>query len=811
MTCIYLVIQRQTNRQLLKNWLAEKYRVIEIDSFKELKSDCGLVIVDSMTLGRLELEVSQFKQQQPFVPILLITPLEGIGLATRQLWKVIDELIISPINKVEMHARVHSLMQTRELHNTLQLQNEELLQRSEERYRSLFENNHTVMLIIDSETGAIITANPAAANFYGWTQQQMQCMNMAQLNMLLPVQRYSQIQPAFSQEYQRYEFQHCLADGSVRDVELFSGPIPVGNRKLLSVFVHDITERKKAMSELCISAVVFESQEGMMVTDAKKVILRVNHAFTQITGYTSEEALGRMPSMLKSGRYEDDFYVAMWQTLNAKGVWEGEIWNRRKNSELYLQYLNITVVYDQNGAVTNYVATFTDITQSKEAADKIELLAFYDPLTGLPNRRRLHDQLKPTLATSHHSGRKGALLFIDMDNFKILNDTFGHAMGDLLLQQVAKRLELCVREGDTVARLGGDEFVVMLKDLSDEVAEAAVQTELIGAKILATLNQPYQLETYEYHSTPSIGATVFNGSEQSAEELLKQADIAMYQAKASGRNSLRFFDPQMQADINTRVTMEADLRAALVDGQFELFYQPQVQNNHRIIGAEALIRWRHPTRGFVSPQDFIPLAEDTCLILPIGKWVLETACAQLKRWEESERTRNLQIAVNVSARQFHQPDFVAQVDQIVSHSAINHPARLKLELTETMVLDDVEDTINKMNQLRILGVHFSLDDFGTGYSSLSILKKLPFTQLKIDQSFVRDIVIDEDDAVIVQAIIAMANKLGMEVIAEGVESESQRLFLEQNNCFLFQGYLISRPLPIAELDLLLEQAHMECA
>lgn len=397
----------------------------------------------------------------------------------------------------------------------------------------------------------------------------------------------------------------------------------------------------------------------------------------------------------------------------------------------------------------------------------------------------------------------GALMFIDMDNFKILNDTLGHDMGDLLLQQVAQRLVSCVREGDTVARLGGDEFVVMLENLCDQTADAAAFAETIGHKIQVKLNQNYQLSIHEYRSTPSIGVTLFNGHGQTTDELLKQADIAMYQAKTSGRNTLRFFDPKMQADINARVALEKELRLAIHENQFMLYYQAQLDDNEHIIGAEVLIRWQHPLLGFVSPAEFIPLAEETGLILLIGLWVLETACKQLKIWQASVHTEHLQLAVNVSSRQFYQTDFVEQVTQVLADHQIN-PERLKLELTESLVLDDIDGTIVKMHALRAIGIQFSMDDFGTGYSSLSSLKKLPLNQLKIDQSFVRDITSDEDDAVIVQTIIAMANKLGMEVIAEGVETQAQRSFLKKNGCFLFQGYLFSKPIPIDQFELLLK-------
>jgi diguanylate cyclase (GGDEF)-like protein len=492
----------------------------------------------------------------------------------------------------------------------------------------------------------------------------------------------------------------------------------------------------------------------------------------------------------------------MWETIKTKGLWVGEIYNQRKNTEIYPARLSITQVTDTDNIVTNYVSTLIDITENKMAETKIHRLAFYDPLTNLPNRRLLYDLLKPALAASKRSGRKGALLFIDLDDFKTLNDTLGHDMGDLLLIQVATRLLYCVRECDTVARLGGDEFVVMLDDLSEQSLVAAAKAEDIGQKILAILNQCYQLKDRHYHCSASIGAIIFNEHEISADELLKQADIAMYQAKSSGRNTLRFFDPEMQVSIDARAELEANLREALSAHHFSLYYQAQVNNLMQITGAEALIRWQHPTLGFISPMAFIPLAESTGLILPIGRWVLETACAQLQCWATDERTEPLQLAVNISRRQFYEADFVAQVRQLLTDTQIN-PARLKLELTESLVLKDLDDARDKMHELRQLGVGFSMDDFGTGYSSLSNLKHLPFDQLKIDQSFINDLGVNTDDAIIVKTIIVMAKSMNMEVIAEGVETEAQRQFLSKHDCQLYQGYLFSKPVPIEQFALLL--------
>lgn len=567
-------------------------------------------------------------------------------------------------------------------------------------------------------------------------------------------------------------------------------------------------ERKMIEQNLQIAAIAFESQEGMLVTDANRVILRVNSAFTQITGYSEDEIIGKHPGMLSSGRHDMDFYANMWESIVNTGSWEGEVWNRRKNGEVYPAHLTFTAVKGRDGTTVNYVATLVDITSRKSAEEEIQHLAYYDSLTGLPNRRLLMDRLSQALVTSARGKGGGAILFLDLDHFKTLNDTLGHDVGDMLLKQAAERLTSCVREGDTVARIGGDEFVIMLEGLSDSIFEAARQAEIICEKILGTLNQAYQLNTYEYHSTTSIGATLFSGHEVGSDELLKQADIAMYQSKTAGRNAIRFFDPVMQEVINNRAVLERELHKAFDNDQFQLHYQLQVNNLGQALGAEALIRWMHPERGMVLPFHFISLAEEIGLILPIGKWVIETACAQLKIWQQSVFTKDIVLSINVSAKQFRQADFIEQIQDAVNRHGIN-PSLLKLELTESLLLEDVEEIIITMTTLREIGVQFSLDDFGTGYSSLMYLKRLPLNQLKIDQSFVRDLITDVSDQAIVHTIIAMAKSLSLDIIAEGVETEEQLQFLLNKGCTCYQGYLFSRPLPIMQFEELLKMRGYE--
>jgi diguanylate cyclase (GGDEF)-like protein/PAS domain S-box-containing protein len=561
-----------------------------------------------------------------------------------------------------------------------------------------------------------------------------------------------------------------------------------------NAFLEGADKRREADVRQRIAATAFESQEGMFVTDAQHRILQVNSAFSSMTGYTAAEVVGKTPHVLASGRHDASFYAQMHNTLIEQGSWRGEIWNRRKDGAVFPEWLTITAVHDDYGLITHFVATLTDITQRKATEEEIKRLAFYDPLTQLPNRRLLTDRLEQALISCTRTKQHGALMFLDLDKFKTLNDTLGHAMGDLLLQSVSERLTQAVRECDTVARLGGDEFVVLLENLSTDDIAAANEVEAVGNKILRALSAPHTLAGNPYRSTSSMGITVFKDQSLPLDELMKHADMAMYQAKEAGRNTLRFYDPHMQTNVMVRAQSEAELRQAIDGLQFVLHFQPQLDAGLRVTGAEVLLRWQHPVRGLVSPAEFIPLAEDTGLILPLGAWVLEATCQQLVRWAASPTYGHLVLSVNVSARQFNQPDFATSVLDVLQRTGA--PAnRLKLELTESLLVNDMAGVVAKMSHLKAQGISFSLDDFGTGYSSLSYLKQLPLDQLKIDQSFVRDVLTDPNDASIARMVIALGRSMGLEVIAEGVETQAQHDFLLAEGCHAFQGYLFGRPMP----------------
>lgn len=556
----------------------------------------------------------------------------------------------------------------------------------------------------------------------------------------------------------------------------------------------------KTNAELRIAAAAFNAQEGMIVTDIKGVILSANRAFVSLTGYAIEELIGQTASLFRAHRRDAEFYVSMWNSVKSTGGWQGDMSLRTKSGEHCARWLTISAVKNEAGEVTNYIGSYYDISKLKHAEEKIQELAFFDQLTGLPNRVLLIDRVRQALNANTRNKSFGALLFIDLDNFKTLNDSLGHDVGDQLLKKAAERISRCVRADDTVARFGGDEFVVLLANLGTQKAKAAaLQAEAIGEKILSAFVETFQLDPYEYPCTPSVGVTLFSPEDRNVDELLKRADLAMYDAKTAGRNGLRFFDPVMQTMISARASLEADLREDLKKERFLLYYQPQVDHEGRLLGAEALARWPHAERGLVSPSEFIPVAESAGLILPLGVSMLKIACRQLARWSADPATEHLTVAINVSALQMRQKNFVEQVCAIIEQTGAD-PHRLKIELTESTLVSNVDDVIAKMYKLKAIGIGFSLDDFGTGYSSLSYLKRLPLDQLKIDRSFVKDILVDPNDAAIAQLIIALSKSLGLSVIAEGVETDEQYAFLASQGQLNYQGYLFGRPLPPEDFE-----------
>lgn len=695
----------------------------------------------------------------------------------------------------------------------LEMQNEALrkahaeMEEARDRYADLYEFAPVGYLTINRQ-GMVIESNLTGAKILGQLRPKLIRRRFARYISAHDQDRwhrlFMQIMERKSTEVESVELSMSRPDGcsfiALLDCQYKNY---LNKPSVMRVTISEINKLREAESQLRIAAVAFESQIGMVVTNEKGTILRVNQAFTKITGYTMAEMSGKNLMRLKSRRQNTMAYKHAWKTLQEQGTWSSEVWNKRKNGEAYPELINITVVKNPDGHITNYVASLSDITAKKAADYEIHHLAFNDPLTNLPNRRFLLDKLKHELLSSSRTHLKGALLFLDLDNFKVLNDTMGHDLGDLLLKQVAERLLNSVRECDTVARLGGDEFVILLEDLSEDYFAAASQAADIAEKILSKLKQPYILDGHMHHGAASIGVAIIDKDMVKIEDILKQADIAMYQAKHSGRGNVKFFNQKMQESITTRAKMEEQLRKAFVLDEFELYYQVQINIDHPI-GAEALIRWHQPQRGLVPPNEFIPIAEEANLILSIGTWVLECACRQLQAWQQNALTRHLVLSINISAKEFNQANFADIVKEVVQRHGIN-PNLLMLELTESMLLEDIENIIASMSELKDIGVKFSLDDFGTGYSSLQYLKRLPLDQLKIDRSFVQDITSDSRDQAVVRTIIAMARSLELDVIAEGVETKEQQERLLMKGCNNFQGYLFSKPLPLAAFEAMLKE------
>ncbi len=599
--------------------------------------------------------------------------------------------------------------------------------------------------------------------------------------------------PLLEQTRQRVNRQGELRWGSTS-----KWPILDSQGQVVGLFgIHrDITESKQAQDELLIAATAFESQEGIFVTDARQMILRVNRAFTEITGYTHGDAVGARPDLLlPSNQHDETFMRALWKSVDQTGSWHGELWLRRKDGDVHPQWLTITSVRSPDGALVNYVGTLVDITERKAAEDEIKNLAFYDPLTQLPNRRLMLDRLQQALAAHARSGVEGALLFIDLDHFKNINDARGHAVGDQLLQGVAQRLQALFRAEDTVARLGGDEFVVLVTELAPETGESARLAMRVAEKVRDELRRPIEIEGRSYRCSASIGVTLIAKAGQTTSDLLREADTAMYRAKEAGRNQVAFFEAAMQAVVEKRIATEEALSQALERDEMRMVLQPQFDCHGQATGAELLMRWHHPVLGHVPPSEFITLAEEMGLIVELGEWALKQACLTVVQLQAMGKPTP--ISVNVSPRQFRQADFVLRVAAILAENQAPASAII-LEVTEGMLIEDVDGAIARMQELVALGIRFSIDDFGTGYSSLNYLKRMPLHELKIDKSFMDGTPDDPNDTAIVKLIFSVAASLGLKVVAEGVETRSQSDFLVAHGCDAMQGYYLARPMPIED-------------
>jgi diguanylate cyclase (GGDEF)-like protein/PAS domain S-box-containing protein len=674
---------------------------------------------------------------------------------------------------------------------------EQELRDSTQRYSVLFEGALDAIVVIDAVDGRIVAANVAAELLFKRPHEEMIGLPASAFRDDACVAFERQV-PGGLEGIEETEVVN--ADGEKIAVEITSNTIETASgQKLIQCVFRDIRQRRRDEMELKRAALVFEtSQELILLTDADSRIISVNQVFEEMTGYTPDEVIGKNPSLLSSGRHTPEFYAEMWQAVNSKGKWQGEVWNRRKSGDVFPVWLTISAYRDANGKVLNYVGVSSDISERVAAQERIRQLAYFDSLTNLPNRRLLQDRAEQALASAERERKQVALLFVDLDHFKTINDSLGHSAGDQLLSEVARRLQSCVRRMDTVARLGGDEFVVLLTDVTIEGA-----TE-VARKLIYRVARPYEIESHELSVTPSLGISVFPQDGRDFESLLKHADTAMYRAKESGRNGYQFFASEMNVAAIERLTLENSLRQGIERGEFVLHYQPQIDlASGRIVGAEALVRWRHPQLGLVPPGKFIPVAEVSGLIVLIGEWVLAEACRQNRAWQQAGLP-SISVAVNISAVQFRSGRIEDNVAAVLADTGLA-PELLELELTEGIVMAGADATVETLQRISNLGVKLAIDDFGTGYSSLSYLKRFPIDRLKIDQSFVRDIVTDTDDWAISSAIISMGHSLRLKVIAEGVEHVEQLDMLRRQGCDEVQGYYFSVPLPADDFAALLRQ------
>ncbi|KAB0566574.1 bifunctional diguanylate cyclase/phosphodiesterase [Pseudomonas palleroniana] len=665
------------------------------------------------------------------------------------------------------------------------------LQTSEEKFAKAFHASPDGLLLSRQRDGVLIEVNEGFSRLTGFTSA---TLDQSSLDLGIWVdlnERKHMLELMQRDGFVRDFICHIRrADGLIRLCELSSRPLPIGGEDCMLTIARDITERQLMQEKLQQAATVFESTaEGVLITDTRQNISAVNRAFSEITGYSEAEALGQTPRLLASGLHDSAFYAAMWHQLTAHGHWQGEISNRRKNGELYPSWLTISAVRNREQLITHFVAVFADISSLKHAQARLDYQAHHDPLTGLPNRTLFENRLQAALNTQQEIGNQGAVLFLDLDRFKHINDSLGHPIGDLLLKDIAVRLKEQLRDIDTVARLGGDEFIILLPGL-----QQASDAEHLANKLLACFTPPFQAGEHEFFITASIGTSLYPQDGTDVATLVKNADAAMYRSKAKGRNRVESYTRDLTAQANERVALEHELRRAMERDELSLYYQPKLSlSTQEVIGAEALIRWHHPTFGDVPPEHFIALAEENGMILQIGDWVLEQACRQMHLWKEAFEDFG-PLSVNLAGAQLRHPNLLGRIEQLLRDYRLE-PGRLQLEITENFIMSQAEEALEVLHQLKRLGVQLAIDDFGTGYSSLSYLKRLPLDFLKIDQSFVRGLPDDPHDAAIVRAIIALGHSMQFTIIAEGVENPAQQAFLAAEGCEQMQGYIVSLPLP----------------
>jgi diguanylate cyclase (GGDEF)-like protein/PAS domain S-box-containing protein len=663
-----------------------------------------------------------------------------------------------------------------------------------------------VALVALSSDRSVRLWNPAAERMFGWRADEVVGMPCPLLGReQWPDFEQVNAEIAAGQVVADFETVRRTKSGDRVEVALHAAPLRDRNGRSegLLCLMTDIGERHRAEQRLQLSDKVFQNtQEGIVVTDGVGNIVSVNPAFTAVTGYLPEEVMGRNPKVLQSGRHDQAFYDAMWAELKATGQWQGEIWNRRRNGEIYPEWLHISAVRDAAGCVVYYVAVFSDISVVKENEERLHHLAHFDALTGLPNRVLFADRLSQAMAHAKRGNADIGLLFLDLDRFKLINDTLGHRAGDTLLQLAAERIMGAVREQDTVARLGGDEFTVILPEVAGPAGAANV-----AEKIIESLSASFRIENQEVSIGASIGIAVYPLAGEDVETLVKHADIAMYRAKEAGRNNYQFYRPGHEGQPRDIFELEHGLRRALERHEMRLVYQPQIEiESGTIVALEALLRWDHPTRGDIPPADFIPVAEDSGLIGSIGEWVLREACLQNKAWQD-HGLPPVRVAVNMSVRQLRNARFAKRVSEILEETGLD-PRWLEIEITESMVMQFAKDVMDVLWHLKSLGIRLSIDDFGTGYSSLSYLKRLPVDTLKIDRSFIEGLDSNLNDQAISNAIIAVANSLSLRVVAEGVETEKQLWFLRQHSCCDAQGFFFCRPIEAGDVgDMMRNRLH----